>query len=179
MKLSDFQIIERHHWLLEAHAGDGPGLVAHVERYLARLDAPGVSWVEISLSAGVLRGLRGRRRDALAIECERFPEHKLLLVWTDWGASLAITFYLAVEPRLTRDLQRAARFHENRRMRFELGAEFDAFDLQDLSSWITGTRRALENAIRVLIGDDMSTVSESSLGSLDSVYDYPSDSDDS
>jgi len=144
-------IADESHQLLPGCGGEGVGLLASLQRQLARAAVPGVHWHEESVATGCLRGFLGDRRDFLVVCSSRSPEHRVLIGCREHGSDLAISRYLVVSPCLRRDLRRALRIGVDRSSRFDIGSELDPFEMQDLLAFLSVVRQALEAAVRGLL----------------------------
>jgi hypothetical protein len=150
MKLDDGMIAEQFDTLLEGLGQEAVGLHLAVERRLAALGAPGVSWGMESGDTGFIRALAGRRRDLLCIDYDRLPEYRVLISARPFGSLLQVSWFLFVSPRIGKDIRRALRVGAEPGKRFEVGAELDLFDLSDLNAFVGATKLELRAAIREL-----------------------------
>jgi len=144
-------IADESHQLLPGCGGEGVGLLAGLERQLARAAAPDVHWYEESVATGFWRALLGDRRDFFVVFCSRFPEHHVLVGCRDHGSDLTVSRYLVVSPCLRRDLRRALRLGTDQAYRFDIGSELDPFEFEDLMAFLSVVRQALEAAVRSLL----------------------------
>jgi hypothetical protein len=154
MKLSDHLVAEQSHQVLEGLGDEVIGLLAAVERHLAIVAAPAISWEVQSVDTGLLRSLTGRRRDFLVVAHAGFGEYRVLIAARSYGTVLQASWLLVASPRLSNQLVRAMRFTADARDRHDIGAELDALALMDLNAFVGITRLALKNAIADLVGDE-------------------------
>jgi hypothetical protein len=150
MKLHEMMIAEQFDTLLEGLGQEAVGLQLGVERRLAAIGAPGVSWGMESGETGFFRALAGRRRDLLCIDYHRLPEYRVLISARPFGSVLHVSWFLFVSPKIGKDIRRAFRLGAEPGKRFEVGAELDFFDLCDLNAFVGLTKLALRAAIREL-----------------------------
>lgn len=150
MKLHEMMIAEQFDTLLEGLGQEAVGLQLGVERRLAAMGAPGVSWGMESGEIGFFRALAGRRRDLLCIDYDRLPEYRVLISARPFGSVLHVSWFLFVSPKIGKDIRRAFRLGAEPGKRFEVGAELDLFDLCDLNAFVGLTKLALRAAIREL-----------------------------
>ncbi len=150
MKLRDCLISDQSHMLLDGLGDEVVGLHLAVERKLASIADPDVSWRTESGDAGFFRALVGKRRDLLVIQNKHFPEYAVLIAARAHGTTLHVAWMLLVEPRLRKDVRRALRLDVEAGTRFEVGSELDPIEVMDLRAFLGITRLALKQAIRQL-----------------------------
>ena len=160
MRLHECKIADEAHWILDGLGHDVVGLLLAVERKLAALHDPDISWRTTTAETGFFRALAGKRRDVLVIEHSRFREHAVLVSCKAHGVVLHVSWMVVVTPRLANDMQRLIRFEKGPGQRFDVGAELDVFDVMDLRAFFDITRLVLKKAMRELTDDE-------SLGDVD------------
>lgn len=153
MKLSERMIAEQAHTVLDGAGRDAVGLQLAVERHLRAIGDPAISWRMETAETSFLRALVGRRRDVLAIEHKRLPEHVVLISARAHGRVLHVAWMVLVTPRLAGDLRRLVQLDAEPGKRFEVGAE-DIFGVMDLKAYLGITRIALRKAIRDITDDE-------------------------
>src|SRR5258706_1521231 len=136
MKLSDHQIAEQSHQILEGFGDEALGFLAAVERNLAIVAAPDISWEMRSIDTGLLRSLAGKRRDFLVVEHAKFREYLVLIAARACGTVLQASWLLVASPRLSNQVVRAMRLTADATGRHAVGAELDTLALMDLSGYI-------------------------------------------
>ena len=154
MKIQDCMISEQAHSLLDGLGQHEVGLQRAVQRKLAAIGDPDITWAMETGETGFFRAMLGKRRDVLVVNNVRFTEYAVLIAARPHGSVLHVAWMLLVEPRLARDVRRALRLDAGPGDRFEVGAELDAIDLIDLRAFIGITRLALKHAIRELTDGD-------------------------
>jgi len=154
MRLYEAMIADQSCVLLDGLGQEAVGLFLAVERKLAAMAAPDVTWRMATADTGLVQAFLGKRRDLLVIEHRRLREYAVLISCRAYGAVLHVAWMVLVTPRLANDLHRALRFNTDRGSRFEIGAELDVFDVADLKAFIGITRLALRAAIRELTDDE-------------------------
>jgi hypothetical protein len=161
MTLSDHQIAEQSHQLLENLGDETLGLLAAIERNLTIVAAPDISWEMQSIDTGLLRALSGRRRDFLVVEHARFREYRVLFSARAYGTVLQASWLLVASPRLSNQVVRAMRLTADAKSRHDIGAELDTMSLLDLNAYIGVTRLCFRKAIAELSkADDETMTSE-------------------
>ncbi len=154
MKIQDCMISDQAHSLLDGLGPHEVGLHRAVQRKLATIGAPDITWAMETGETGFLRAMLGKRRDVLLIQNIHFTEYAVLVAARSHGTVLHVAWMVLVEPRLARDVRRALRLDADPGRRFEVGAELDAIDMIDLRAFIGITRLALTHAIRELTDGD-------------------------
>ena len=169
MNIQKYTIAEQMNTLLDGLGDEEVGLYSAVERKLAAIAAPDVTWRTETGDTGFLRALVGRRRYQLQIEHARFTEYVVVVSARTYGTVLHVSWLLLAAPRLLNDIRRTLRLGADRESRFDIGAELDDFDILDLEAFVAVTRLALRTAIRELsdvAGDEQD---HPVLGRLDTV----------
>ena len=141
-------IVEQNHRVIDRLGHEALGLQLSVERKLAAIGDPQISWREETAETGFFRALIGKRRDVLVIAHARLREYLVLIVCRAHGTVLHVGWMVVVTPRLANDLRRAVRLDVEPGTRFEVGGDLDLFDVMDLKAFIGTTRLALNHAIR-------------------------------
>lgn len=154
MKLTDYQIAEQAHQLIEGIGEEGISLLAAVEKHLAIVDAPEIRWEMQSVDTGLLQALSGRRRDFLVVSHTRLKEYQVLVSARAYGTTLMATWMLTASPRIGNEIVRAMRFTTDSKSRHDIGAELDTFALIDLAAFSAITRLALKKAIADLTDEE-------------------------
>ena len=162
MMLTEQHIAEQSHQLLEQLGDESIGLLATVEKHLAIVGAPDISWEQRSVDTGLLRALSGRRRDFLVVEHSKLREYQVLISARAYGTALMVTWMLTATPRLTNEIVRAMRLTSDAKGRHDIGAELDMFALIDLNAFIAITRLVLKKAVADLTDDEETDQSDSS-----------------
>jgi hypothetical protein len=163
MKLSEDNVAMQAHRLLEGVGDEGISFLSAVEKYLAIVAAPGISWRTESLDTGLLRGLLGRRRDCLMVSHTSFTEHQIGIMARPFGSMLQVSWFLVGTPRIAREVMRSMRLTDDARTRHAIGADLDFFAMLDLGAWIDATKLCFHKAIAELTGDD--EMGENNIGS--------------
>jgi len=157
MKLSDHQIAEQSHQLLEGLGDETLALLVAVEKNLTIVAAPDISWEMQSVDTGLLRALAGRSRDFLVVEHTKFKEYRILISARAYGTALMATWMLTASPRLSNDIVRAMRLMAGPDSRRAVGGELTVLEMIDLHAWVSITRLAFRKAIAELAKDDDET----------------------
>ncbi len=157
MKLSDHQIAEQSHQILEGLGDEALGLLAAVERNLAIVAAPDIAWEMQSVDTGFLRSLAGRRRDFLIVEHTKFKEYLVLIAARKFGTVLQASWLLVASPRLSNQAVRAMRLTADAKGRHDIGSELTVLQTMDLDAFIGITRLCFRKAIAEFIRDDDTT----------------------
>ncbi len=150
MRIADLRIAARSDAVLDRLAQEAVGVQLEVERKLAAIGDPEISWRTETAETGFFRALKGKRRDVLVVTHSRLREYAVLISSRAHGTALHVAWMVYVTPRLLNDLRRAVGFGADPGDRFEIGAELDAFDLADLRAFTGITRLALKQAVREL-----------------------------
>lgn len=154
MKLTELMIADESHTVIDGVGGEVVGLLLAVERKLAAIADPAISWRTETAETGFLRAFSGKRRDALVIRHSAIREYTVVVCSRSHGKVLHVSWMVLVTPRLVKDLRRAVRLGTEGVARFEIGAELDVFDVMDLKAFLGITRLALRNAVRELTSDE-------------------------
>jgi hypothetical protein len=148
--IRDAWVPDQSHTVLDGLGDEVVGFYDAVERKLAAIGDPEISWRFETGETGFFRALVGKRRDLLVITHEKFTEYNVLLAARAHGTALHVAWMLMVEPRLAKDLRRALRLDAEPGTRFEIGSEMDAIDLMDFRAFLGITRLVLKHAVREL-----------------------------
>lgn len=165
MRLRDCMIAQQSHTVLDRLGREAIGVHLALERKLASIGDPEVSWRMETADTGFFRAFSTqKRRDVMVIEHARLREYAVLISSRAHGSVLHVAWMLLITPHLANDLRRAVRVDVDRGARFQIGAELDVWDTADLQSFLGLTRLALKHAIRELTdgldddpGDGVST----------------------
>jgi hypothetical protein len=147
------EIVETIHRLLPGLGADAIGFLASVERNLAIVGAPDISWAMQSVDTGLFRCLAGRSRHFLSITHAKF-EHIVLIAARPYGTVLQVSWLLTASPRLSKEIVRAVRLTSDAKSRHDIGAELDPFALMDLNAFIDITRLAFKQGVAELTEDE-------------------------
>lgn len=150
MKLRDCLISDRSDLVIDGSGEEVVGFHVAVERKLASIRDPEISWRMETGETGFFGALLGKRRDLLVIENKKFPEYAVLVAARAHGTALHVVWMLLIEPRFAKDVRRALRLDAEPGTRFEVGSELDAIDLMDLRAFLGITRLVFKDAIRAL-----------------------------
>lgn len=148
MKLHEAMIVEKSDVVLDGLGDEAVGLYAAVERKLALIDAPGITWEIESGETSFVGALAGKFRDFLTIRHDRFREYTVLVSARRTGRVLHLSWIVVARARLMNDLKRAVRLDGEAEGRFQLGAELDFFDALDLNDFFAVTKLAFRAAVR-------------------------------
>ena len=154
MKLVEAMTAEQLHATLDGLGREEVGLPLAIERKLSSIGAPGINWRMDTAETGFLTALRGKRRDVLVIEHQRFREHTVLIAARAHGTVLHVAWLLMVAPRLLNDLRRAVQLDAEPGARFDIEAEMTPIELMDLKAFIGISKLALRHAIQQLSDRD-------------------------
>lgn len=163
MKISSEMVVEQVDTTLDGRGEEAVGFFAAVERNLAAIAMPKVSWSAESGDTGFLRALLGNRRDFLRVQHSRFREYSVVVFVRTCGSLLRASMLVIASPRFANDVRRALRLGGGAG-RFELGAEFDLFDTIDLADFVAVTRLAFSSAVREFRRLDPTSDSDSGSG---------------
>ena len=139
MNLKDGKIVQKYSAMLPGCQGEGPGLIKTIQDRLASYEVPGLSSKEESASAGLLKGLMGKRRDFLVVHNEQFSEWLVCIGARDYGRFLYVVWYLTTSPKFLNKVRSAAAGDI-------LVDELDVFDQQDVEAYASVTRMAVVSA---------------------------------
>jgi len=141
------------------------GLQLAMERKLAAIGDPEISWCSETAETGFFRAILGKRRDAFVVSHRRFREYHFVVFCQAHGTALHVAAIVLVSPTMRNDLRRAVRLDAEPGARFEVGGELDAFDELECRGFLAVARLALRHAIRELTNDDLEEDAELRLGS--------------
>jgi len=149
MTLDEAMIVESWSVLVPRAADEGLSILAAIEENLTKAAVPGLEWSEESVSTGLVKGLTGKRRDALVISYRPTPEWRVIVIINPFGTTLHVSWIVLAVPTRARDLRRSVRFGGDGHGP-SVGDELDFFDRTDLAAAIAVTRQATKVAIDAL-----------------------------
>lgn len=124
------------------------GIQLALERQLAMIGDPDITWRTEVAETGFFRALVGKHRDTLVVSHRRFREYAVVVLFEPHGTALHVVWAVQITPKLRNDLLRFLRLDIESGARFDIGAELDAFDVMDFRAFLSATRMALNFAIR-------------------------------
>lgn len=180
------EIIETWGTLISGAAGRGKGLLSETQRLIQESCVLDVEVRRRGMSPGIMRGITGGKRSFVVIMNTGRPNlraFKIYLSARDYGSSLQVSWYVALQPDGTEKLTAfllsipllgllILPFHLLGRM-IRAGQagilDLDIFDEQDLSAYVTNVHHCMLDAVERLmrdLGQDFSRVGRRSQGFL-------------
>ena len=146
------KIIEQWAILIEQCKGEEEGFFRMVEGELAAYDPPGVTWKRESVAPGFWKGLRGKRRDFVLVNNERFDDYLMCIGARDYGTTLDVSWYLLVSRKgmIRWLLSLIPGVGLLLRLSGQL-KDLDVFDQQDLTAYVTVGHHAVLKAVEDLM----------------------------
>jgi len=146
--------------LIEGANGRSQEMYAKIKEIAGRHGVPGLFIEEKDVASGIIQGLAGNKRRYLMVGNSTLRGFRIFIGASDYGNQLAVWWYMVPITKL---------WKKRKGLFSSLNTDFDIFDTQDLTSFLTTVHRAVVKAseeVSESVGFDFSKVDQKSRGFL-------------